>query len=79
MRVTVEFNDVYDGEEHVRTEELDLPAPGREEDLEDWAFDHIYPRTGDGNAADKDAGYFTEITACSERPELVGKEFEWGV
>ena len=79
MRMTVKFSDVYDGEEHVRTEDLDVKSPAAGEDLEDWALNNIYPHTGDGNAVDKDAGYCTEITACGERPELVGEEFEWGV
>lgn len=77
MQITVDFTDVYGGEEHRRTETFDVPAPEALDDLEDWAGDNILPRTGDGNAVDKEAGYFTKITACADIPDLVGHEFEW--
>lgn len=81
--MTVKFTDVYDGEEHARVEEIDVTAPqlvGEELDgdlIEDWADEEIRPHTGDGNAIDKNAGYFAEIMSCDEYPSLVGREFEW--
>ena len=80
MWMTVEFTDVYDGEEHIRrdTVEVDTPPASTEEDaLEEWAEENLLEHTGDGNAVDKDAGYFAAIVACPDRPDLVGKEFEW--
>ena len=78
MQMTVEFTNVYDGDEHISraTVEVEDP-PVDEDDLEDWAEENLYPHTGDGNAVDKDAGYFADIVACTERPDLVGKEFQW--
>ncbi|UAK38409.1 hypothetical protein K8O93_00990 [Gordonia bronchialis] len=82
MKLTVKFTDVYDGEEHERVETIDVNEPSDltfGDALDDWAYDEIFPHTGDGNAVDKDAGYFAEIIACDEAPGLVGQEFEWGV
>lgn len=78
MKLTVLYTDVYDGEEYPRTESVTVPAPAIGEDLDDWAYDHIHSRCGDGRDHDE-SGYFAEITACDERPDLVGREFEWGV
>lgn len=78
MKLTVEFTDVYDGSEYKRTETFNAPNPGAGDDIDDWAYDNIYSRTGDGREHD-DAGYFATIKACSERADLVGREFEWGV
>ena len=80
MWMTVEFTDVYDGEEHIRrdTVEVDTPPAATQGDaLEEWAEENLREHTGDGNAVDKDAGYFAAIVACTDRPDLVGKEFEW--
>lgn len=78
MWMVVEFTDVYDGEEHIRrdTVEVDAPPAGDGE-LRWWAQENLYPHTGDGNAAGKGAGYFAGIVACPERPDLVGREFQW--
>lgn len=76
MQITVKFTDVYDGQEYPRTETFDVPAPAG--DLDDWADEHLRPRTGTGRDHDE-AGYFAEITACSADPGLVGREFEWGI
>lgn len=76
MQLTVKFTDVYDGEEHPRTETIDVPTPTG--DLDDWADDHLRPLTGDGKGTG-DAGYFAEIVASPADPSLVGREFEWGV
>lgn len=78
MWMTVEFTNVYDGEEHICRATVEVDAPPSDEDqLEEWAEENLYPHTGDGKATDKDAGYFADIVACSERPDLVGKEFQW--
>ncbi len=79
MQLTVEFTDVYDGEEHRREEHIDAPAPGLGEDLDQWAYAHVHPHTGDGNHTSGDAGYFAKIISCPDQSDLVGTEFEWGV
>ncbi|UVK59877.1 hypothetical protein SEA_OBLADI_138 [Gordonia phage ObLaDi] len=80
MKMTVKFTDVYDHEEHERTEEIDVERPStlEGEEFDEWAIDEIMEHTGDGNAISKQAGYFAEIVACADMPELVGTEFEWG-
>ncbi len=78
MQLTVLFTDVYEGAEYPRTESFDVPEPSvDDDDLTDWADEHLYPRTGSGRP-DGEAGYWAEITACPDRPELVGREFDWG-
>ncbi|QXN74354.1 hypothetical protein SEA_CAFASSO_139 [Gordonia phage Cafasso] len=79
MKMTVTFTDVYGGREHVRTEEIDVERPDalEGEEFDEWADDELLEHTGDGNASNVDAGYFAEIVACADMPELVGKEFEW--
>ena len=81
-RITVTFTDVYAGIEHERTEQIDVnePPPGEIEDDEaydNWADDEIRPHTGDGRAADKDAGYFALIKEAPGWPHIVGMEFTW--
>ncbi len=78
MKLTVLFTDVYDGHEYPRTETFDAPAPPDVEDLDDWAYDNLHTRSGDGRAH-HESGYFAEIKACDELPALVGREFEWGI
>ncbi|BBX87968.1 hypothetical protein [Mycolicibacterium aubagnense] len=80
MQITVAFTDVYDGEEHEHTETFDVPVPSDLTDsdqMDDWAGDNILPRTGDGNAVDKEAGYYAKVTECADLSDLVGREFEW--
>lgn len=78
MQITVKFTEVYDGEEpSPHRETFDVPEPVA--DLDDWAYVYIFPRTGDGAHPSGDAGYFVEVVACDQHPELVGREFEWGV
>ncbi|QWS68254.1 hypothetical protein SEA_VANLEE_138 [Gordonia phage VanLee] len=79
VRIPVKFTDVYDGVEHERVAYVDVTVPDQDADIEEWADDQIRPHTGDGNAVDKDAGYFAEIVSFHARPDLVGREFEWGV
>ncbi len=76
MQITVEFTDVYDGSESKRTETFDVATPSG--DFDDWAYDNIYPRTGDGRAH-SESGYFAKIITCATDPSLVGREFEWGI
>lgn len=76
MQLTVKYTDVYDGAEYPRTETFDVPAPVG--DIEDWAYDHLYSRSGDGRGHGE-AGYFAEVIACAERPELENRQFAWGV
>ncbi len=78
MRINIDFTNVYSGEEHTHRASIDVEAPPSGEDaLQEWADENLYPHTGDGNAADKDAGYFVKIVACEERPDLTGREFDW--
>lgn len=76
MQLTVKYTDVYDGAEYPRTETFDAPVPVG--DIDDWAYDHIYSRSGDGRSHGE-SGYFAKITECPERPDLVDREFEWGI
>ena len=75
----MQFTNVYDGEEHINVCTVDVDTPPADVDdvdeLFEWAEDNIWPHSGDGNAVTKDAGYFADILACPERPDLVGKEF----
>ncbi|UBV20309.1 MULTISPECIES: hypothetical protein [Mycolicibacterium] len=83
MEMTVEFNNVYGGREHPVTETITVEAPSKadeEDDFLNWADENLHPHTGDGHAAaDKHAGYFATIVECAERPDLVDREFTWGV
>lgn len=81
MQMTVEFTDVYDGVERARVEVIDVPAPNASDDdgLRDWSEDCLWPLTGDGKHERGEAGYFAEIRSCAERPDLVGREFAWGI
>ncbi|MEZ5210754.1 hypothetical protein MYK68_05060 [Gordonia sp. PP30] len=82
MKTTIRFTNVYDGRVHVHDEEVDLAEPPSDvddHDLSDWAADEIFPLTGDGKSAGKEAGYFAEVIQCPNRPELVGIEFSWGI
>lgn len=76
MKVTVKLTDVYDGAEYPRTLTTDVPEPAG--DVDDWAYDNLFPLSGDGRTHNE-AGYFAEITDCPERVDLVGREFSWGV
>jgi hypothetical protein len=76
VQITVKFTDVYDGQEYPRTETFDVPAPTG--DLDEWADEHLRPRTGSNVGADE-SGYFAEIATCSADPGLVGREFSWDV
>lgn len=76
MQLTVKYTDVYDGEECRHTETFDVPEP--RDDLDEWAEENIRPRCGTSNFEHDEAGYFAEIVACPERPDLVKHEFVWG-
>ncbi|MEB3023029.1 MULTISPECIES: hypothetical protein [Mycolicibacter] len=80
MRMSVMFTSVYDGAEQVRTDALDVEPPGvTEDEVAEWADEHLRPRTGEGNLTSRNPGYFAEIIECADRPDLVGREFTWGV
>lgn len=52
---------------------VEVPAPTTGEDLGDWALDHLTPFTGEGPAfAGVEAIYGVTVTACDQRPDLVG-------
>jgi hypothetical protein len=82
MWMTVEFTNVYDGGEHIRRDRVEVDNPPVDTDDVDewleWAEENLRPHTGDGKAESKAAGYFAAITVCTDRPELVGREFDWG-
>lgn len=73
----VKVTNVYPGEEITHFEEVELPAPDSydEDDLEDWADEHLFPLTGTGRLSGE-AGYFVTITHGDD-PELVGRTWEW--
>lgn len=80
LELTVKFTNVYDGAEHVNTTTIDVEVPSDtdfDDDLDEWSYDNVYPHCGDGNAVNKDAGYFAEILDSPQEPRLVGREFEW--
>ncbi len=78
VEIQVRFIDIYDDIDHVHTEKIYVRPLAEDDDLDEWAFDEIFPHTGDGNASGKHAGYFAEIIDCTEDLGLVGAEFEWG-
>lgn len=77
MNIEVTIDNVYDDETITNEYMRNVEVPQDDEDLDDWAYDELFPLTGTGRE-DGEAGYFLKITACSERPDLVGREFEWG-
>jgi hypothetical protein len=80
-RVEIKVENHY-GDDVVRLEKvLAIPVPevdDAEDEYEEWAEEHLYPETGTGRT-EGDACYFVTITRFDERPDLVGREFEWGV
>ena len=81
IKLRATFENIYeDGEEVTNVYDLDVPEPEvglNEDQWEEWAYDNLFPWTGTGRE-DGDAGYFVTIDQCEARPDLVGKEFEWG-
>lgn len=85
MRLHMVIDNVYDDDEqgaNIITNEYDVEVEAPEvedqaDDLEEWAYETIFPHTGTGREHGE-AAYFAKITACTERPDLVGREFEWG-
>lgn len=79
MQITVKFTDVYDGVESVHTDTVEVaPAPvGDETTLREWADEVLFEHTGSGNFDHDHAGYFAEVVACGDQPDLVGETFEW--
>lgn len=75
MHIEVTIDNVYDDGTVTTHEVADVPAPTG--DIDAWAEEHLYYLTGTGRTSG-DAGYFLKVIAC-EIPELVGREFEWGV
>jgi len=81
MWMTVEFTNVFDGGERIRRDRVEVDNPPVDMDdvgeWREWAEENLRPHTSDGKAESKDAGYFAAIAACADRPELVGREFDW--
>jgi hypothetical protein len=78
MQITIKIDNVYeDGDEVTNVDTVDVVHPEPDVDLDDWAYDELFPLTGTGRE-EGDAGYFVQITECADRPDLVGREFEWG-
>lgn len=81
LSLTVEFTDVYDGEEYVRTEDVYAPAPTAGDDLDEWAEENLFPLTGTGREHGE-AAYFVKVLSapCLDPnvPDLTGKTWEWG-
>lgn len=81
MKLTVKIDNVYPDGTVTRVMMVDVPAPevvDRGDHESEWAEDHLLPLTGTGRT-EGDAGYFVEITECREVPELVGRNYEWGI
>ena len=69
---------------HAVTEllDMDLPAPpGREDDMDQWAEDALYPITGTGDPTreNMDACYTIQVVDCEDRPDLNARTWEWGL
>jgi hypothetical protein len=78
MRMAIKVTNIYeDGDQVVRTKAIDVPEPEPDDDMEQWAEDHIFEHTGTGRA-EGDAAYFVEVVECHDQPHLKGTEFEWG-
>ncbi|CPW71915.1 hypothetical protein [Mycobacteroides abscessus] len=77
MQLTVKFTDVYDGVEYPRTSSISVPDPSG--DIDEWADEYLRPMTGIRNMPHDESGYFAEIVECPGRPDLVGREFDWGI
>lgn len=80
VSITVDISNTYpDGEEvNVRVTET-VPAPwdkGSEEQMDEWAYEAIFPLTGTGRT-EGDAWYDATIVESSD-PFLVGLTFDWG-
>ncbi|MFJ7619803.1 hypothetical protein ACIQYZ_13480 [Rhodococcus erythropolis] len=62
------------GESFARRMVVTAPAPADDEDVEDWAADHLLQFTGEGGGAyaDIEAIYEVTVLQCDARPELVG-------
>lgn len=83
MAISVTIENVYEDGDTVETEVTgqEVPLPADEDvadDYEDWAYEHLFPLTGTGKEGG-DAAYFLKVTAFDERPDMVGREFEWGL
>lgn len=77
MLLKLRITNVYDdGQEIVTNEVLEVDPPLDADDVEEWAWDHIWPHTGTGRT-DGDAAYFATVTD-SDDPAWVGREFEFG-
>jgi hypothetical protein len=64
----------------VTTPTVTIPLPPDDQgsdEYDEWAYDHIFAETGTGHT-EGDSAYFVRITA-STVPELVGREFEFGL
>lgn len=73
-------NHYRDGGIVVTTPTVTVPVPPDPSDVDawgEWEYDHIFQATGTGREGG-DASYFVEVTESS-LPELLGREFEFGV
>ena len=81
INVTLEIDNIYDGDTIQTTVQTSLPPPPSldhdSEEYSDWEYDYIFTHTGTGRTSG-DSGYFVTVTA-SDRPEMlpVGTEFEF--
>ena len=89
MKLHVVIDNVYDDGTITNEYDLDVEEPDllvdklddvteQLDDEEDWAYRELFPWTGSGRESGE-AGYFLEITSCDDRPDLVGRKFEWGI
>ncbi|MEV4642755.1 hypothetical protein AB0J80_35975 [Actinoplanes sp. NPDC049548] len=70
--------ELYDTVTVITTVTIPLPPSEQNEEAYDaWSYDHIYAETGTGRT-DGDSWYFVRVTE-STAPELLGREFEFGL
>ena len=74
VTLTLAITNVYDDDELAHFETTTVPAPD-DEDLDDWADEHLFPLTGTGRT-DGAAGYFVKVIESTD-PDLIGKDWEW--
>ena len=70
INVTLEIDNIYDGDTIQTTVQTSLPPPPSldhdSEEYSDWEYDYIFTHTGTGRTSG-DSGYFVTVTA-SDRP-----------
>lgn len=79
-QIKVEIENYYPehGDTFTTIEVASVTVPeGPADDLDEWALDQLYPLTGTGRTKG-DSFYTVTVLKFDARPDLVGREFEYG-